>query len=186
MLPKSPSASLRYGRKITKLLYLTVAVMLLVSLLIGFFAAYAKIGGMKETDVGKKRSQMRKAILRKKQEQPKESLGMNQAEAASNATPIVDSLQIVHGDGKELSVQEVIAKAEKPDLFEVLRLAQAYIPSAAPTQVSNSQAEPSVAPLQFEDLNFALIIDGESSDASVEYIRGFVGVRSLSIVTVWF
>lgn len=96
-LPKSPSGMLAYSRRITRLVYLMIGVMVMIALIAGFVGAYTKNGGNDST-----RPSMRRSVRRAKQ----------------------DAVEMKKSAISMETIDDLAGRVEKPDLFEALKMAQ--------------------------------------------------------------
>lgn len=146
-MQKSPSAMLAYGRRITRLVYLVIAVMVIIALMVGFFGAYTKTKG--DASVIRDRRMVGRSI---RATQGRENALVGEKSAAIE------------------TIDDLVGKIEKPDLYEALQLAQKGL------------GEPRVAysKMDYRQVNFLLVHDGPVDKNTMDYFRAFVGVHQCS------
>lgn len=157
MAPKNYSQNMAYNRRIGRLLYILIGVMLLVALLAGFIGAYVRLGGIKH------RATPQPRISRRLAKTVTTGEGFNLAELEE------------HIEKPDLFVALRLAK-------EHLDKQKSSDPSIAGQGRDDKVGKSGIVPLEFQDLCFILTVDRVIDEPAMKYLRSFVGVNQICII----
>ena len=150
MAPKSYSQNMTYNRRIGRLLFILIGVMLLVALLAGFIGAYVRLGGIKHRATPQPRISRRLA----------------------KATTIGGSVNLAE-------LEEHIEKPDLFVALRLAKEHLDKQKSSEPSTSGQTRDDKSGAvPLEFQDLCFILAIDRVIDEPAMKYLRSFVGVNT--------